>query len=159
MPVFISYQTADRYTAGQIRDSLGNWGISTYLDVMDPALKSDEDVTQVILRRLEECTHLMAVVSENTINSWWVPFEIGVATKDQRRIASYRRDLVTLPDFLKIWPVLDYPRHLRDFARRYFEDNVHTARNDREFLSESLFKTIRTADSFHRNLKSDLGQS
>ena len=113
MPVFISYQSDDRRIALSIRDRLREWSIPTYIDVMDPSLKTAEDITAVIVAALGECTHLMAVISQHTVSSWWVPFEIGVATKDDRRITSYRSDSVPLPDFLKIWPVLDYRYQLR----------------------------------------------
>lgn len=157
MTVFISYQRVDETKARSIRDQLEALGVRTYIDVMDPLLANASDVTQTILSRLRTCTHLMAVVSANTVRSWWVPFEIGVATERDRRITSYRRDTVPLPEFLQIWPVLDYDRELMDFARRYFQDAAHGEKNYR--FAESMQKSIGSASQFHTALKRDLGQA
>ena len=46
----------------------------------------------------------MALVSSTTAESWWVPFEIGVATDKERRITSFALAAVKLPDFLTVWP-------------------------------------------------------
>ena len=156
MTVFISYQRVDESEARSIGEKLNALGVSTYIDVMDPYLLSTEDVTNLILRRLRTCTHLMAVVSSHTVASWWVPFEIGVATESDRRITSYRRDTVTLPDFLKIWPVLDYDHQLESFARRYFDDSGHSERSLR--FAGSFQKSLHNAGEFHAALKRDLGQ-
>lgn len=156
MTVFISYQRVDEDRARSISNQLNQFGVKTYIDVMDPVLAGAEDVTSLIVERLHECTHLLAVVSSSTIASWWVPFEIGVATESDRRIASYRRDLATLPDFLKIWPVLDFDSQLESFARRYFQDSVHSERS--LLLSDSFIKSLHGAGEFHAALKRDLGQ-
>jgi hypothetical protein len=156
VPVFISYQRVDESKARTISQRLKELVIKTYIDVMDPVLKSTEDVTKVILQALENCTHLLAVVSQTTVLSWWVPFEIGVATRGDRRIATFRRDEVTLPAFLKIWPVLDYDSQLEKFAVRYFQDSVHGEKS--YTLREAAYKSIRSANEFHASLKRDLGQ-
>ena len=156
MTVFISYQRVDESKARSIGEKLNAFGVSTYIDVMDTYLLSTEDVTNLILRRLHTCTHLMAVVSSHTVASWWVPFEIGVATEGDRRITSYRRDTVTLPDFLKIWPVLDYDHQLERFAQRYFQDSAHTETSYR--FAGTFQKSLHRAAQFHDALKGDLGQ-
>jgi len=154
--VFISYQRVDESKARSIGEKLNAFGVRTYIDVMDPYLSSTEDVTNLILGRLHTCTHLMAVVSSHTVASWWVPFEIGVATEGDRRITSYRRDTVTLPDFLKIWPVLNYDYQLERFAQRYFQDSAHGETSYR-FAGTSQ-KSLHRAAQFHDALKGDLGQ-
>ncbi len=157
MTVFISYQRVDEAKARSIGDQLEALGVSTYIDVMAPLLASAQGVTKTILNRLRSCTHLMAVVSANTVRSWWVPFEIGITTERDRRITSYRRDTVPLPEFRRIWPVLDYDRELVDFARRYFQDSAHGEKSLR--FQESVQKSIASAAQFHSALKRDLGHS
>jgi hypothetical protein len=97
------------------------------------------------------------VVSQTTILSWWVPFEIGVATRADRRIATFRRDSAPLPAFLKIWPVLDFNREFDRFAIRYFQDLAHGQKSYR--FTETMTKSISTSDQFHARLKADLGQA
>ncbi len=159
MTVFISYQRIDEEKARSISAQLSAYGVKTYLDVMDPLLRSEEFVTGRILLALEASTHLIAVVSQTTRSSWWVPFEIGVATHGARRITSYRRDTTELPEFLKIWPFLQMDQQLRDYARRYFEDSSNNERNYTQFYTESVHKSITTPASFHAALKRDFGQS
>ena len=102
MTVFISYRHTDRAQAMAINKRLTEEGISTYLDVLDVESQSTDDITSVITRRISESTHLIAVVSSQTAQSWWVPFEIGEATITYRRICSYRTTVSELPDLLRL---------------------------------------------------------
>lgn len=154
MPVFISYQRADETKAVSIKAKFDSAAVPSYLDLLDPSLV--ETVTQNILNALHKCTHMMAVVSTNTVNSWWVPFEIGVATERESRITSYRRDSVTLPDYLKKWPVLDYDSQLDDFIQLYKKDKE--VLEMRKSYSEAASTSIRKAADFHAQLKARLGQ-
>ena len=45
-------------------------------------------------------------MSEATKNSWWVPFEIGMAAQGDMPTASYLTSSVKLPDYLEYWPRL-----------------------------------------------------
>ena len=45
-------------------------------------------------------------MSEATKNSWWVPFEIGMAAQVDMPTASYLTSSVKLPDYLEYWPRL-----------------------------------------------------
>jgi len=99
MPVFISYQRADEARALVIKTKLDANRVPSYLDVLDPS--QVESVTQKILKALHDCSHMIAIISVNTAKSWWVPFEIGVATERDARISTFRRDTVDLPDYLR----------------------------------------------------------
>ncbi len=110
MPVFLSYHRPDELKARSIYNRLQQvHSIVTYMDVLDEALTNAPSVTGQILQRLSSCTHLLAFISDTTVQSWWVPFEIGAATQNERRIASYnasRKSRLELPDYLRLWPVL-----------------------------------------------------
>lgn len=154
MPVFISHRSTDSDAALKVSLRLRAHGIDTYLDVLDPELQGVENVTQRILDGLRRCTHLLAVISTATAGSWWVPFEIGVATDAEQRITSYALSAVSLPDYLRIWPVLTRDEHIDLFARRYLEDKVVLEKSWK--LSEARATAIRDASDFHRFLKRDL---
>ena len=158
MPVFVSYQRVDVQKATEISIGLTALGITTYLDLMDPVLRTTSDITKQILFQLGRCTHLMAVISNSTRASWWVPFEIGAATHNETRITSYRRDDTQLPQFLANWPYITRDAELVEFARQYFSDNAHGEKNFSRFSAESTAKSVRSADQFHRTLKNRLGQ-
>lgn len=100
MPVFISYRHTDRVQAMAINARLKQANIKTYLDVLDAESQTTDDITGVITRNITDCTHLLAVVSEKTAQSWWVPFEIGEATISNRRICSYQIGPSALPLYL-----------------------------------------------------------
>lgn len=157
MPVFISYRHMDRAYAININTRLLQANIKTYLDVLDPESQTTDDITGVITRNISECTHLLAVVSERTANSWWVPFEIGEATITNRRICSFRTGPTELPLYLDKWPKLSSDKDIEFFIEAY--RNELTLKRSmalgtvtgNEFL-RSVNKT--NADRFHTDLKS-----
>jgi len=105
MPVFISHRTTDDSLAKMVfKRLLEVHRIPCYIDDLDREANSARGtarVTEVILGRLELCTHLLALVTENTRGSWWVPFEIGVARRAPRIISTYTNVYRDLPEYLK----------------------------------------------------------
>ena len=153
MPVFISHKKENKKEALLILYYLGSKGIKCYIDALDPELQTTDDITNILMKRVRECTHLMAVVSGYTKTSWWVPFEIGVASEIDRRITSYQLSEVSLPEFLTKWPILQNEKDLDTFIKFYKLDKtvpLYEGRDEKAF--------IETAERFHINLKSFLGQ-
>ncbi|MCC6357347.1 MAG: toll/interleukin-1 receptor domain-containing protein [Phycisphaerales bacterium] len=154
MPVFISHRTADdekaRSMAGYLQQ---RHNIKCYLDDFDPQAASTKHITDVIVRAVNTCTHLMALITNATAGSWWVPFEIGVARQGERRITSYDNSTVTLPEYLTEWPVLRSQGDLDTFAEAYHLDKQ--ARPIIEKYGEWR-RDIRTAEDFHSRLKASL---
>ena len=154
MPVFISYRHTDRAHAMAINTRLTQANIKTYLDVLDAESQTTEDITTVITRNITECTHLMAVVSEQTAQSWWVPFEIGEATISNRRICSYKIGPSALPLYLDKWPKLSGENDINFFIDAYREEVVSKRSIGLESFSESVRGTYRRdAELFHDQLK------
>ncbi len=153
MPVFISYRHSDRNKAFEIDQRLKSNGIETYLDVLDEESKTTDDITAVITKNIVKCTHLIAVVSETTAASWWVPFEIGEATITHRRIASYRTGYSSLPEYLSKWPQMNTMNHLDMFIQSYISEGSGTRMF--ESTSDVIKGKLNTndADAFHRTLK------
>lgn len=156
MPVFISYHRPDELRARNIHLYLRAEGVPAYLDVLDPELQGSEAVTKRILDALRRCTHLLALISNTTVNSWWVPFEIGVATDSDRRISSYDIARVSLPEYLRIWPVLRDEDDLAKYARRYKQDSLPLQKAGKTLEARAAY--VQSAEQFHRVLKTDLGQ-
>jgi hypothetical protein len=154
MPVFISYRHTDRAHAMAINTRLTQANIKTYLDVLDAESQTTEDITTVITRNITECTHLMAVVSEQTAQSWWVPFEIGEATISNRRICSYKIGPSALPLYLDKWPKLSGENDINFFIDAYREELLSKRSMGLESFSESARGTYRRdAELFHDQLK------
>lgn len=150
MPVFLSHKREDTNQTLFIANYLRSHSIKCYVDVFDPELQTTDDITSKLRERIALCTHLMAVVSNYTEKSWWVPFEIGVGTEKDRRITSFQLNQVILPDFLTKWPVLKTNRDLNTFIKFYKKDA--TTQKSESYESRSIF----SADQFHRELKASL---
>ncbi|MFJ7315344.1 toll/interleukin-1 receptor domain-containing protein [Pseudomonas sp. NPDC098747] len=154
MPVFISYRHMDRAHAIAINSRLIQANIKTYLDVLDPESQTTDDITGVITRNITECTHLLAVVSEKTALSWWVPFEIGEATISNRRICSFKTGPAELPLYLDKWPKLSTDSDLNFFIDAYREEVSSKRSMTLDSSNESVKGTYkRNAEVFHDQLK------
>ena len=156
MPVFISYRHMDRAHAIAINSRLIQANIKTYLDVLDPESQTTDDITGVITRNITECTHLLAVVSEKTALSWWVPFEIGEATISNRRICSFRTGPAQLPEYLDKWPKLSTATDVDFFIEAYRSEG--TIKRSMTLDSVTGNQSTRSAnkinaDMFHEGLK------
>lgn len=81
--VFVSHRQADTQAAWAIARALIDIAdVDVFVDAFNPTLSASGNPTQVtgvIDFGLNACTHLLAVVSDNTRGSWWVPYEVGVA--------------------------------------------------------------------------------
>lgn len=81
--VFISHQKNDTEYAKKIADFLLNNEIDVYFDEYDEDLKGTnqysqpDKVTNAILKGINSSSHMLVIVSPNTMYSNWVPFEIG----------------------------------------------------------------------------------
>jgi hypothetical protein len=81
--VFISHQRADKEICRKIVDYLVGAGIYVYFDENDEDLKianqtqNQKAVTKAILKGINHSTHMLCVISPNTLDSKWVPFEVG----------------------------------------------------------------------------------
>jgi hypothetical protein len=169
MPVFISHRTADDSLAKEIYNRLTQvHGINCFIDDFMPST-TPEKVTSVILENLNRCTHLMAVLTDNTEGSWWVPYEIGVAEQASRAITSYSNmGCAKLPEYLWHWPVLKGPTGIDRFAAVYHLEAFSTSQIlagglVKESASNENFSSRGTstssAKSFEKSLKNALGQS
>lgn len=81
--VFLSHQRADKDVCRNIANYLLAAGIDVYFDEYDTDLKlanqtgNPQLVTNAIRKGINKSSHMLCVVSPNTLNSKWVPFEVG----------------------------------------------------------------------------------
>jgi hypothetical protein len=157
MPVFISHRKADTLIALTISLSFALEGVKNYIDELDEEIQRTDDITSLIMKRVNECSHMMVIVSGNTQGSWWVPFEIGVASRADRRITTYKsEDKITLPEFLKKWPILKNNIDLKKFIKLYKQDIAVPIMEGRTFTKAAY--SISEAGVFHSELKRLIGQ-
>ena len=103
--VFVSHTTNDDALAEVVAKCIRSCGLTAWVDSDDLAAKHDgpgmaSKIQGVIWRSY--C--LLAVVTNATSASWWVPFEIGVASDSKRYLSTYGDPRVALPSFLAAWP-------------------------------------------------------
>lgn len=156
--VFISHQRADSQLAIAISHRLRHQhAIDTYLDVIDDSLGlTAGDLGDHVRARLGQCTQLLAVVSQATRTSWWVPWEIGVATEKHYPLATYAGGPEAVPEYLRRWP---YLRSDADLDRYAAASRVAEAeyRTRSSYLRQGTARERSTKD-FFRSLRSSLGQ-
>lgn len=161
MKIFISHKQEDASLAGRVAVMLEHYGHAVYLDVIDQAIsKNGDDLAEYLRSRLEECNCLLAVISESTKTSWWVPWEIGVATEKNYPLSTYLNQEAAVPEYLKKWPILRNFQDLATFTKLAgeLEDNIKVQRVLKKSLTESALRRATVPD-FHKGLKRALGQT
>ncbi|MCP1999586.1 toll/interleukin-1 receptor domain-containing protein [Nitrobacter winogradskyi] len=155
--VFISHKKEDAEQASAISAHLIANGLTVYLDVIDAQLgKSGPDLADYIRSQMDKCTQLLAVISPQTQASWWVPWEIGVATEKERFLASFVSGGAAVPEYLVKWPYLR--------TRADLDIYVRESKRAELLVEDRIQKGYRTAAraqgfrSFHTSLKASLGQ-
>jgi hypothetical protein len=158
--VFISHKQEDAVVATRIGAELRSNGVDAYLDTIDTQLGKDgPDLADYIRDQLAQCTQLLAVISPRTKLSWWVPWEIGVATEKERPQASYIADEAEIPSYLIKWPYLRSMAEVTAYAevskrvRDRLDESVRMRRSTASVAQTSAFR------DFHRTLKARLGQT
>ncbi|MDD2245406.1 MAG: toll/interleukin-1 receptor domain-containing protein [Dysgonamonadaceae bacterium] len=151
MVVFISHKKEDSLVAEYICKELKRLNVSAYLDVLEgEVLLKGEKLTNHIKERLNSCTDLLAVMTDKTKESWWVPFEIGMAAQRDFPIVSYLINNVELPDYLTYWPTLRKTTDLYKYTSAKKMTLQESATLKRSFNNLQRSET----DAFYRNLRS-----
>lgn len=159
MKVFISHKSEDINRANTFAQHLEEMGFEIYFDAYDPEIVITEDRAQYIQEQIETSTDLLVIITEHTKLSWWVPFEIGLSTANDVRIASILDSdaRIFLPSFLRKWPVIDsdrkYEIYLQELktSNRKLQEIQSTFSSDMESFNE-LFEPTRISESFHKTL-------
>lgn len=157
--IFISHQARDSLLAKEIsKHLLSAHKIESYLDVIDATNKAGEELADHIRGELGRCTQLLAIVSDATKLSWWVPWEIGIATEKEFPLATFGRE-IELPEYLRKWPYLRSISDLDSYAEssKLASKQLITASLD-SVLSESLTNRHSATEYFYKDLRRRLGQ-
>lgn len=104
--VFVSHTTQDDALADTVARCIQGCGLTAWVDsdYMEP--KEDRpDMAEKIRDVIDSSFSLLVIVTKATNSSWWVPFEIGIASEKRRFLSAYGKNL-ELPSFLENWPHL-----------------------------------------------------
>jgi hypothetical protein len=161
MKIFLSHQKADEQFSIETARRLSSvHGIECYLDAIDPYIVGRvEDLADHIRTKMSDCTQLLAIVSNATLASQWVPWEIGVATEKDFPLATYAADGQRPPEFLAKWP---YLRSVADLDRYALVSKAATSGIGMEMLKEATASGARlrrtSTAQFYRSLRAQLNQ-
>lgn len=152
--VFISHQRADSAKAEEIARRLRDYHqIASYLDVIDSKLGyNGEDLAEYIRSQMGACTQLLAVVSQATRASQWVPWEIGVATEKDFPLATFVGTFATVPEFIANWPVLRDMQAVDAYAHASKQANRTYTTRKGAFVTEAAARKDSTR-SFYTDLR------
>lgn len=157
--VFISHKNTDSHLAARVSHRIRQNGLETYLDVIDDALLKDgPDLADHLLQRMSKCDQLIAVVSESTKTSWWVPWEIGVGSEKGFRMASFSERYISLPSYLEKWPDLHTDMDIDLYCQFSKRTDSSIRKRTSTVFSEGLQLNVRKDEAldFHRSLRAEL---
>ena len=126
MKVFISHQKSDRDAAKKIADYLISVGIQVYFDEFDRELQQADaandpkGVVAAIKKGINTSTHMLCVISPSTLNSKWVPFEVGYGydKTDLKTLTLKGIKNSDLPDYIKTQPIIRDIYDINSFVER-----------------------------------------
>lgn len=160
--IFISHISIDEEYAKKIAEILDKHGLEYYLDKEDRLLDGEDfhGMPDHLREKINECNHIIVLVSDFTVKSWWVPWEIGIATEKGLRIATYilqNYSHYELPSFLKNWPILKKIEDIDTYADEAINMPLNIMEAGTENLND-LEKRRSSAHEFHQKLKERLNQ-
>ncbi|MDF1738625.1 MAG: toll/interleukin-1 receptor domain-containing protein [Verrucomicrobiales bacterium] len=145
--VFISYSRRDKNQALEAANSVKGLGIDIYFDENDYMLQvADEKeehgkVVSCIEDGLSNSAALLGIVTENTKESWWVPYEIGNASGRQKPHAHLITGEVThLPSYIKASTILPDMNTLD----RWLLNTLETKLDQKELLARLVWMKLRS---------------
>lgn len=158
--IFVSYQQKDASTAAHVHDRLRTvHTMDAYLALIDPEITGTGDqLGDHIKTELGKCTHLLAVVSANTKESWWVPWEIGIATEKAFPISTYAGGHTILPEYLRKWPYLNNDAELDHYASAVKTAVIYKGLRKASTVLTETAATIEETEYFYKSIRERLGR-
>jgi len=128
--IFISHKKEDEEKAKEVEKYIKqDYDFKTYLDVLDNEIDSTTNITEHIVEKLRDATHLLVIFSEETKKSMWVPFELGVSYERNHGIgvllwANALMDKNELPEYLNAFPIMNSKKIVNNTGSqaKYFDD-------------------------------------
>lgn len=79
--VFLSHSSKDELKLPFVISFLENYGVKVYIDKNDPRLpkETSPETAQMLKDNIKKCNKFILLVSENSKDSRWIPWELGLA--------------------------------------------------------------------------------
>jgi hypothetical protein len=99
--------------------------VDIYLDINDDKLQDavrtgdPAGITEFIELGLSHSTHIMCLVSAETVRSWWVPYELGFAKKAGKYLSTLKlKGEIPLPAYLEISEIIPGTKTLNQYLTK-----------------------------------------
>lgn len=120
--VFISHQKKDKEIAKKIADYINKSGVDIYFDEYDSSINRDDpnSVVNAIKTGIRRSSHMLCILSQNALDSKWMPWEIGYGY-DRLYVAGITVKALSksnLPEYLQIVPVLRGTKSLNAYISK-----------------------------------------
>lgn len=79
--VFLSHSSKDEQKLPYVIEFLENYGVKVYIDKNDPRLPkvTSSETARMLKENIKKCKKFILLVSENSKDSRWIPWELGLA--------------------------------------------------------------------------------
>lgn len=137
--IFISHQKRDSATARKIADYFLTSGIDVYFDEYD--IKIDRtipnSVVNAIKSGIKNSTHMLCLLSENALDSNWIPWEVGYAYDRTIIVGLTIKEIAKskLPEYLQIIQILRGSTSLNKFISTMLKRDESTLITERKLFS------------------------
>lgn len=130
--IFISHKKEDSKKAEEVAEYIKKkYNFGVYVDTLDENINKKINITDRIVDKLRNSTHILVVFSEHTKGSMWVPFELGVSYERNQGIG-----VLIWPDKVNI--SYDLPEYLEDFPILKCNKNFDNAKCSSSDLNKYL---------------------
>jgi hypothetical protein len=124
--IFLSHQQNDKVVCRRIADYLMNANIDVYFDEDDEDLKfyrqssRPQGVVDSIKKGINNSSHMLVVVSPNTVSSRWVPWEVGYGYDNTDLGVLTLKGIKDedLPDYLKTTSIIRGTKSLNSYLSK-----------------------------------------
>ncbi len=154
--IFISHQSDDKDACRAIANYLMDNGINVYFDEYDNSLKHSSQthdlkgVVRALQSGINNSTHMLCVLSNNTLKSQWVPWEVGYGYDQTDVNVLTLKDIpyYNIPDFLKVVPNIgsiigldSYIKKIKDTNPSYLYESLSSSTS--YFSKQKLLKYLQ----------------
>lgn len=145
MKVFLSHQKKDRDKAKEIADYLKSVNIDVYFDEFDRDLQiadqnnNPKGVVAAIKKGIQSSTHMLCIISPNTLYSKWVPFEVGYGYDSTELAILTLKGIASseLPDYIKTAPIIRDIYDINIFVEQHGNKYIFESKNYSDYKSYS----------------------
>jgi hypothetical protein len=142
--VFISHQKKDSTYCSKIADYIKSVGLDVYFDEYDTDLKiavqndNPKKVVNAIKIGIQNSTHMLCVISPNTLYSKWVPFEVGYGYDNTKILVLTLKGIKKedLPHYVRAVPVLRDIYDINRFIENQKDRFIFESRNFYDYNSQ-----------------------